>query len=271
MKNSKRLGIIAGRGFYPFLVLREARKNGVDKVAVAILRGDGSDELEQEADIVERVYAGQINKTIKFFNKQGIDQIVMVGQVKPSRLFTGIRPDLRTMRMISKLKERNADTLFTGVCDEFKKSGITVLDATTYLDDHLASEGLMNKVKADKSRLEDAEYAFKVAKDVSRLDIGQSVVVKRGTILAVEGFEGTDKAIIRGGELGRGGVTACKVTKPNHDMRFDVPCIGMRTVDSLLAAKARTLVVEADKTLFIEKEKVLNELAKAKICVIGKK
>jgi len=271
MKNSDHLGIIAGRGHYPFLILREARKNGVSKIAVAGIEGDGSPDLEQESDAFRWVYPGQVNKTIKFFQKAGISEAVMVGQVKPSRLFTGLRPDLRTMRMIGRLKERNADTLFSAVCDEFKKSGITILPAITYLDEHLAGEGVLNGMKLDKARLEDAEYGFGVAKEVSRLDIGQSVVVKKGTILAVEGFEGTDKAIIRGGELGRGGVTVCKVTKPNHDMRFDVPCIGMRTVDSLIQAKAKTLVIEAQRTLFIEKDRVLEALRKAKICVIGKK
>ncbi|EDM24841.1 hypothetical protein LNTAR_23869 [Lentisphaera araneosa HTCC2155] len=270
MKNTKQLGIIAGRGHYPFLILREARKNGVDKIAVAAIQGDASEDLEQESDAMAWVYPGQINRTIKFFQKQGITEAVMVGQVKPSRLFTGLKPDLRTLFMLGKLKERNADTLFSAVCNEFQKSGITILSAITYLDEHLAGEGLLNNVKADKSRLRDAEYAFSVAKEVSRMDIGQSVVVKRGTILAVEGFEGTDKAIIRGGELGRGGVTVCKVTKPDHDMRFDVPCIGMRTVDSLIQAKARTLVVEAKRTLFIEKERVLEALDRAKISVIGK-
>ena len=264
------IGIIAGRGHYPFLFSQEARAHGVKNIAVVGLRGDASPELEKHCDTMDWTYPGQLRKTIKYLKKRGMDKAVMVGQVKPGRLFSGLRPDLKVLKILTTTKERNADSLFTAVCDEFSKAGIEILPAITFLENHLAHEGVMNKIKLDKSRQNDAEFGFRMAKEISRLDIGQSIVVKKGTILAVEGFEGTDKAIRRGGELGRGGVTVAKVSKPNHDMRFDVPCIGMRTIESLIEAKARCLVLEAGKTLFIEKERVLAACDAAKICVLGK-
>ena len=271
MNKIDNIGIIAGRGHYPFLMSQEARTHGVKNIAIVGLRGDGSPKLEACSDTLDWAYPGQLNKTIKHLKRRGISQAVMVGQVKPGRLFKGLRPDLKTLKILLSTPERNADSLFSAVCDEFNKAGIEILPAITFLEDHLAHEGVMNKVKLDKSRHADLEFGFRMAKEISRLDIGQSIVVKKGTILAVEGFEGTDKAIRRGGELGRGGVTVAKVSKPNHDLRFDVPCIGMRTVESLIAARARTLVVEAGLTLFIEKERVLAALDDAKICVVGKK
>ena len=271
MNKIDNIGIIAGRGHYPFLMSQEARAHGVKNIAIVGLKGDGSPELKSCADTLDWAYPGQLNKTIKHLKNRGITQAVMVGQVNPRRLFKGLRPDLKTLKILLTTPERNADTLFSAVCDEFNKAGIEILPAITFLEHHLAHEGVMNKVKLNKSRQADLEFGFRMAKEISRLDIGQSIVVKKGTILAVEGFEGTDKAIRRGGELGRGGVTVAKVSKPNHDLRFDVPCIGMRTVESLIAARAHTLVVETGSTLFIEKERVLAAFDAAKICVVGKK
>ena len=269
MQSFEKIGLIAGRGDFPFLFIDEARRAGVKEVHVVALHGDTSEDIEKVADRVDWVYVGQIRKTIKAFKKSGVEHVALCGQVKPGRLFKGMKPDLKAMMILAKLKERNAESLFGAVCDEFAKNNITVMSSVLYLQEHLATEGVMNRVKLNRSRKQDYEFGRKVAKEVSRLDIGQSVVVKRGTVLAVEGFEGTDKCIKRGGELGRGGVTVVKVSKPNQDMRIDVPCIGMRTVESLKEAGALTLAVEAGKTLFIDKEEVLKACDKLKICVVG--
>ena len=247
-----KVGLIAGRGLYPQLFCEEARKAGVQDIHVVGFHEDTSPDLENYCDTFDLVYVGQLKKTIKTFKKNGVTKIAMCGQVKPGRLFKGMRPDLKTLCLLWKLKERNAHTMFGAICDAFKDAGIEVISSVTFLDDYLAPEGVMGKVKINKLRKKDWEYERKLAKDCSRLDIGQTVVVKRGTVLAVEGFEGTDKCILRGGELGRGGVTVVKVAKEDHDMRFDVPCIGMRTVESLIEAKAIALAVEQGKTLFIE-------------------
>ena len=265
----EKIGLIAGRGMFPILFCQEARKAGVKQISVVGFHEDTSPEIKQYCDTFDLVYVGQLKKTIKAFKKHGIDKIAMAGQVKPGRLFKGMKPDLKTFMILATLKERNADSIFSAICNAYAKSGIEVISSVTFMEDHLSTAGVMNKVKLNKSRRKDIEFGEKIATDISRLDIGQTCVVKRGTVLSVEGFEGTDKAIKRGGELGRGGVTVVKVAKPNHDMRFDVPCIGLRTVESLKEAGAITLAVQTGKTLFIEKEKVLEECNKAKICVVG--
>jgi hypothetical protein len=265
----EKVGLIAGRGLFPQLFCEEARKVGVKNIHVVGFHEDTSPDLKNYCDSLDLVYVGQLKKTIKAFNKNGVTKIAMCGQVKPGRLFKGMRPDLKTLCLLWKLKERNAHTMFGAICDAFKDAGIEVISSVTFLDNYLASEGVMGKVKNNRLRKQDCDYGKKLAKDCSRLDIGQTVIIKRGTVLAVEGFEGTDKCILRGGELARGGVTVVKVAKEDHDMRFDVPCIGMRTVESLVQAKAITLAVETGKTLFIEKEKVLQACDKAGICVIG--
>jgi UDP-2,3-diacylglucosamine hydrolase len=265
----EKVGLIAGRGFYPQLFCEAARKAGVKNIHVVGFHEDTDPGLASYCDTLEMVYVGQLSKTIKAFKNHGVTKIVMCGQVKPGRLFKGMRPDLKILLLLWRTKERNAHTLFGAVCDEFAKAGIEVLPAITFLEEYMAPLGVIGKVKINRARRSDCEYGKKLAKDCSRLDIGQTVVIKRGTVLAIEGLEGTDRCILRGGDLGRGGITVVKVAKDNHDMRFDVPCIGIRTVESLIQAKALTLAVEAGKTLFIEKEKVLKALNDANICVIG--
>lgn len=265
----KRLGLIAGRGNFPFLFCEEARRAGVEEIHVVGFHEDTDPALEKQVDRLDWTYVGQLRKTIKLFKKNKITHIALCGQIKPGRLFKGMRPDLKATWLLATLKERNAESIFGAICDCFAKEGIEVISSVEFLQEHLATEGVMGKVKLNRSRKKDYEFGKKTAKEVSRLDIGQSVVVKRGTVLAVEGFEGTDKCIKRGGLLGHGGVTVVKVAKPNQDMRIDVPCIGLRTVESLKEAEAITLAVETGKTLFIDKEKVLAECDKAGICVVG--
>ena len=265
----EKVGLIAGRGLYPQFFCEAAKKAGVAEVHVVGFHDETAPELAQYCDSLELAYVGQISKPIKLFQAQGVTKVAMCGQIKPGRLFKGLKPDLKALMLLWRTKERNAHSLFGGICDEFAKGGIEIISAVTFLDDDLAQAGVMGKVKMNRARKNDWEYGKKLAKECSRLDIGQTVVVKKGTVLAVEGFEGTDKCIRRGGALGRGGVTVVKVAKENHDMRFDVPCIGMRTVESLIEANALTLAVEIGKTLFIEKEKVLAACDKAGICVVG--
>ncbi|MCM8536248.1 MAG: UDP-2,3-diacylglucosamine diphosphatase LpxI [Lentisphaeraceae bacterium] len=265
----EKVGLIAGRGLYPHLFCDAAKQAGVKSVHVVGFHEDTDPNLANHCDSLDMVYVGQLRKTIKAFQKHGVTKIAMCGQVKPGRLFKGMKPDLKILMLLWRTKERNAHTLFGGICDEFAKAGIEVISAVTFLDDYLAKEGVMGKVKINKARKADCAFGKTLAKDCSRLNIGQTVVIKKGTALAVEGFEGTDKCILRGGELGRGGVTVVKVAKEDHDMRFDVPCIGMRTVKSLIEAKALTLAVETGKTLFIEKDKVMDACDKAGICVVG--
>ncbi|MEA2013423.1 MAG: UDP-2,3-diacylglucosamine diphosphatase LpxI [Verrucomicrobiota bacterium] len=268
-KNKKRIGLIAGRGIYPILFAESAKKAGIEHLAVIAMHDETSDELLELADSVDWIYVGQIGKAIKYLKKHGVNEAVMAGQIKPSRLFGGIRPDLKALKLLWSLEERNAETIFSGIADEFEKAGIEILPSTTFLDEYLAEEGVIGKKKPSKKQQQDIRYGFKIAKEVSALDIGQTVVVNKGTVLAVEGFEGTDKTIERGGSLGDGKSVVVKVAKPNHDMRFDVPCIGTRTAKKIINSDISVLAVEAGKTLFLEKEKVINMLNDHKIVVFG--
>lgn len=265
----ERIGLIAGRGNYPLIFCKEAKKAGVKHLAVIAMVDETDPSIETLADHVDWVYVGQIGRAIKALRKQQVAHAVMAGQVKPSRLFKGIRPDLKALKILWGLRERNADSIFGAIADTFTKGGVEIIDSTTFMDDYLAKPGLMGKVKPGRRLQRDIDYGKKVATEISRLDIGQTCVVKKGTVLAVEGFEGTDKCIRRGGELGHGGATVVKVAKPGHDMRFDVPCIGMRTVESMLAGGIKALAVQAGKTLFLEKEAVFAALDKAGITVVG--
>ncbi len=263
------LGLVAGRGRYPLLFCEAARAQGCSRLVVAAMQGEADPVIERLADRVEWLHVGQIGKTIRYFQRNGIQSCVFAGQIKPGRLFGDIKPDLRAMKLLASLTLRNAESIFGGVAGEFEKSGVHVLPATTCLESYLATPGQMGGIKLKRCHRRDVELGWRIAREISRLDIGQTVVVKKGTVLAVEGFEGTDKAILRGGELGRGEIVVVKVAKPNHDMRFDVPCIGMKSIDSLRAAGAAVLCVHARKTLFIDKDDVLAAMDEAGIAVIG--
>ncbi|OGV69082.1 MAG: hypothetical protein A3K19_16745 [Lentisphaerae bacterium RIFOXYB12_FULL_65_16] len=264
-----RIGVIAGRGDLPLLVCREARHANVPYLGVLAMQNDTRPEIESLADHVDWVYPGQLSKAIRCLKRQDIRHVICVGQIKPGRLFTGIRPDLRALLLLSRLRERNAQTLFTAVADELERHDIHVLPSTVLMRNHLATPGVLGRVRPSRSQRLDIELGLRVARETSRLNIGQTVVIKHGTVLAVEAFEGTDKAIRRGGELGHGGVTVVKVAMDFHDMRFDVPCIGMGTVESLLAAQAKVLAVQAHKTLLLDREAVLDACNRARIAVVG--
>ena len=269
--NLDKIGLIAGRGELPLLFCRSAKAAGVRFLSVVAMYDETSPEIEKLADHVDWVYVGQIKKIIKSFQSQGVTQVVMAGQIKPSKLFKGIRPDLMAVKGLWNLrnKPRNAESIFGSVCELLSEGDVTIIDSTTFLDPYLATPGLMGKVKLNNQQLRDVDYGISIAKEMSRLDIGQTVVVKKGSVLAVEGWEGTDKAIIRGGELGHGGAVVVKVAKENHDMRFDVPCIGLRTVQSLIKGKVSVLAVEVGKTIFVEKKATIQALNKAKIAIVG--
>ena len=206
---------------------------------------------------------------IKFFKKEGVDEAVMVGQIAPKNLFD-LRPDVRTMLLLARTKEKNAESLFGGIADELAKDGITLLPATTFLEDMMPAEGHVCGPKLKEAAVEDARFGFKIAKETSRLDIGQSVVVRNGTVLAVEAFEGTNACIRRGGELGRGKeVTLAKVAKPNQDFRFDVPVIGPDTVKNCAQSGIGVIAIEAGKTLMLAGKEVSSMCDEHKVSILA--
>ena len=262
------IGVIAGNGIYPETFIRAARAHGV-KLVVAAFKGETKKELEGEVDELKWFRVGQLGGLIKFFRKQNATEAIMVGQIAPRNLFD-LWPDLRTLKVLHSVKERNAESLFGAIADELEKDGIELLPATTFLEDQMAGVGHLYGPKPSKRDWEDVSFGKKIVKQTSALDIGQSIVVRRGTVLAVEAFEGTDECIKRGGSLGNGkDVTLVKVSKPNQDMRFDVPVIGPKTIESCQEAGVGIIAVEAGKTLFLGVDEIEESCRKAGISVVG--
>ena len=257
MEDTRTIGIIAGKGVYPETFIRAARaKSPGIRLVVTAVEGEADPDLGDLADEIAWLRVGQLGKVIRFFKNQGAPEVVMVGQVAPKNLFD-LRPDLRTLMLLAKIKERNAETLFGAVADELEKDSITLLPATTFLEDLLPPEGPVFGPPLKKRQLDDAAFGFRMAKETSRLDIGQTVVVRHGTVLAVEAFEGTNKCIRRGGELGHGkDVMLVKVSKPDQDFRFDVPVIGPQTIETCAKSGVHSIVVEAGRTLLLERDRI---------------
>ena len=249
------LGIIAGSRSLPLLLAQQARASGVKRLVAAAVEGETDPALAALVDEIVWLKVGQLSKMLKAFTEQGVKHCVMVGQVAPKNLFD-LRPDLRTMAILFRLKEKNAHTLFGAIADELKKDGIELIEATPWLKPLMPGSGFQLGRKLSDDQHKDVAFGFRLAKAVSLLEIGQLVVVKHGTVLAVEGFEGTDKCLARGGELAGkdGDAVAVKVTKLNHDMRFDIPCIGAKTLETCAAAGIAVLALEAGKTLLLEQE-----------------
>lgn len=263
------IGIIAGNGIYPETFVAGARRAGVKKLAACAFENETKPELAAKVDAIEWVRVGQLSRMIKFFVTQGVKQCVMVGQIAPKNLFD-LRPDFRLLLMLAKLKQRNAETLFGAIADELKKDDIELLPATTFLEDLVPGPGVVAGPSLKKRRWEDVDYGFTIAKESSRLDIGQTVVVKNGTVLAVEAFEGTNECVKRGGSLGKGNATMVKVSKPNQDMRFDVPVVGPDTIRNAAESGVDVIAVEAGKTLVLAKNEVETLCQTLKVTLVGK-
>ncbi len=268
MKTPDALGIIGGSGAYPLQVAQAARRSGVPQIVAAAFTNETDPALAHHVDSIEWLRVGQLGKLLTFFASAGVRRAMMAGQIAPKNLFD-VRPDVKTLLLLARLKRRNAATIFGAIADELAGVGVELLPATTYLDDAVAPPGLIAGRPLSRREQADVRYGMEVAKEVSRLDIGQTVVVKDGTVVAVEAFEGTNEAIKRGGALARKGAVLVKVSKPNQDMRFDVPVIGARTVEIASAARVRVIAVEAARTLLLEKEQLIAAAARHGISVVG--
>ncbi|MDQ6862180.1 MAG: UDP-2,3-diacylglucosamine diphosphatase LpxI [Verrucomicrobiota bacterium] len=245
------LGLIAGNGLYPRLLAESAHRAGVARVVAAAFTGETDPKLEPLVDQIEWMRVGQLGRLVNYFSGAGVRHAIMAGQIAPKNLFD-LRPDMKALLALARMKHRNAESLFGAVADELAKAGIELLPATTFMDDFLAPAGLIAGRALSRREAADVEFGFAIAKEVSRLDIGQTVVVKGGTVLAVEAFEGTNEALKRGGALARSGAVMVKVSKPNHDLRFDVPVIGPATIATAGEVKARVVAIEAGRTLVLE-------------------
>jgi len=263
------LFLIAGSGDYPRLVIEGARKVGVTRIAMAVFEGETDPTLAAMVDVTFPMRVGQLGKLLEAARESGATRALMAGQITPSHLFN-LRPDFKALVLLAKLKERNAESLFGAVGAEMTKVGVNLISATTFLDDHLATLGLIAGPRLKPRHVEDLDYGFRIAKETSRLDIGQTVVVKNGTVLAVEAFEGTNEAIRRGGKLGKGAATLVKVSKPNQDMRFDVPVVGTKTLEVAAEAGIRVIGVEAGSTILLNRPKVCALAESLAITIYGK-
>jgi DUF1009 family protein len=262
------VGLIAGNRSLPSLFAKQARTLGAKRIVAVGFEGETDPALAALVDEIVWIKVGQLSKLIAAFTSRGIKQCVMLGQIAPRNLYD-VRPDLRAMAMLLRLKEKNAHTIFGGIGDELKKDGVELIAATPWLQPLMPGPGFQLGAKLSDEQRADVEFGFRLAKEVARLEIGQTVVVKDGTVLAVEGFEGTDKCLARGGELAgkKGEAVAVKVAKVNHDMRFDVPCIGPQTLETCVASGITALAFEAGRSLLLEPEKCA-KIAKGRIAVV---
>lgn len=260
--SAEALGILAGNRSLPLLLATQARRLGVQRLVAVAFEGETDPALASLVDDIIWIKVGQLSKMIKAFTDRGIKRCVMAGQIAPKNLYD-VRPDLRAMGLLVRLKERNAHTLFSAIADELKKEGVELIEATPWLKPLMPAAGFILGPKLSAAQRADLEFGLPIAKEISRLDIGQTIVVKEGTVLAVEGFEGTDRCLARGGELAGkdGGAVAIKVAKASHDMRFDIPCIGPKTLETCAAARIAVLALESGRTLLLEQE-TCEQLAK---------
>lgn len=261
------LGLIAGKGDYPFRVLENARKQGRSVFVVGFQR-ETAEELIESADEAVCLRLGQLGGMIQALQKAGVKEAIMAGQITPSRLFD-LRPDWKALRILLSLKRRNAETLFGAVADSLESSGIRLLPATTYLEEDLAGEGHLAGPRRWKHLQWDITTGWPVLEQLGALDVGQCVVVKAGTVLAVEGYDGTNATIRRGGALGNGKATLLKGSRPGQDLRFDVPVIGPHTINVCREAGIRCIIVECAKTLILDRPAVLAQCRDGGITLWG--
>ena len=270
-----RLGLIAGNGRFPFLVLDAARRAGHD-VTVVALKDETFPEL---ADLAARppaaafhwISLGQLGALIKLFEDAGVTQAVMAGQVKHARLFAVMaNADAALLRVLMRLKARNTDGIIGGIADAMRDKGIELLNSTAFLAPLLATEGVLTRRAPDEGEQADLAFGYRIADIVAGLDVGQTIAVKAAAVVAVEAMEGTDAIIARAGQLAGAGVRIVKVAKPNQDMRFDVPVVGVSTIDAMKAAGATILSVDAGKTLMIDGDAIVKAADEAGICIVGR-
>jgi DUF1009 family protein len=264
----QKIGLIAGNGEFPLEFAKAAKRQGLTVVAVAH-EGETLPELSQWADTIVWIRVGQLGKLIKAFQEHGVRDVLMAGGIKKTRLFEGGLPDLRGAALLARMIAKKDDSILRAVAEELESEGITVRESTLYLDSLLAPPGVLTNRKPSKDEWKDIAFGWQMAKEIGRLDIGQTVVVKDQAVLAVEAIEGTDEAIRRGGRLCREGAVVVKICKPQQDLRFDLPATGLQTVRSMAEVKASCLAIEAGRTIMIQQEAVLNEANAAGITIVA--
>jgi UDP-2,3-diacylglucosamine hydrolase len=262
-------GLIAGNGRFPLLVLQSARRQNID-VVVAAIREEAFSEIESCGYPVHWLGLGELGKLIKLFQKSGVRKAIMAGQVKHVQIFGSAFPDLTMIRMLAGLKHKNTDSLIGGVAKVLEEAGISLVDSSSLLKPHLAPQGILTRRGLNSEEQSNVDYGRPIAQKIAAMDIGQTIVVRERAVVAVEAMEGTDAIIQRAGELGnRAGLTVIKVSKPKQDMRFDIPVIGIATLNNMIACGATALVIDAQRTLIFDKEEVVETADKNGIAIIA--
>src|SRR5215813_14771139 len=264
-----KFGLIAGNGKFPFMVVEGARQSGVPMV-VAAIREETDPQIEQLADRVEWVGIGQLGRMIRFFKDEGVEKAIMAGQVKHVQIFSRAVPDARMLKVLLKLPRRNTDSLIGAIASELQSEGIELVDSTCFLQDSLPQSGTLTRREPSKQEREDIEYGLEIAREIARLDLGQTIVVRGKACVAIEAMEGTDETIHRAGQLAKGRLTVVKLAKPNQDMRFDVPVVGVPTIETMLEAGATCLCITASKTLMFDKDEMIKLADKKKIAIVAR-
>ncbi len=262
----EKVGIIAGAGEFPIILVEQCRKRGVEPVVVAI-REEVDPRLPEIVPDIHLEDLGKVGRILKFLKGQGTTEVILAGKVHKTRIFKDFRPDLKALTLLWALRDRKDDTILGKVAEVLADEGVTLLPQTTFMDDFLPGAGVFTKRRPNKEEIEDIDFGSTIAREMGRLDIGQTVVVKRGAVVAVEAIEGTDQAILRGGSLGSRDVVVVKVAKPDQDLRFDVPAVGLATVQVCVDAGAKLLAFEAGKTFFFQREASVELANHHKICI----
>jgi DUF1009 family protein len=262
------IGLIAGNGRFPKLFADNARTLGYRVSAIALI-GETETALERHVDRIHWISLGQLGKLIKAFKQDGVRQAVMVGGVKKTHLFANIRPDFRALTLLRRLNLRKDDAILRAIASELEDEGIQIRESTFGLEDLFVEEGTLSKRSPTKSEWRDIEFGWEIAQAVGTLDIGQCVVVKDRVVVAVEAVEGTDEAILRGGTLAKGGAIVIKRFKPQQDRRFDLPTVGLRTIEVMVESGGAVLAIEAGKALFLDRTEAIAAADKAGIAVVG--
>lgn len=265
----EKIGLIAGNRRFPICFAEAAKAKGFYIVAAAI-KGDTSRQLKKSVDKIYWLGLDEFRRLFEVFKSEGIKKVVMAGQISPCRLFSKeVSRDKELSTLLDSIKDKRADSIFGAIADKLKSEGFELIDSTTFMDSLLPKRGVLTSRDPDVLIKADIDFAFRMAKEVALLDIGQTVAVKNRAIVAVEALEGTDNLIRRAGQISRGGFTLVKVSKPKQDVRFDVPVVGLNTVRNLIKAKASCLAIEAEKTIFIDQRQALNLADKRGLVVVA--
>lgn len=263
-----RIGVIAGNGRFPIIFADNARKMGLHVSAVAH-EGETDPELERHVDRIHWVKIGQLNKLIQAFKGDGVRNVVLLGGIKKTHIYSNARPDFRVLALATKLVLWKDDDILRALAAELERDGITICESTFGLEGILVTEGTLTSRQPTKKEWIDIRYGWEVARETGRLDIGQCVVIKDRVVVAVEAVEGTDEAIKRGGALAKDGAVVVKRSKPQQDLRFDLPAVGPRTIEVMQSVKASVLAVEAGRSVMLDRAQLIGKAEEAGITVIG--